>query len=144
MQNFSGKGSNKQSEGLKRVEEEHKQSEEKFGLEKVKKAKKKKTIMAAAIIIAIILIGLIIYYLASPGKYDDFAKCLTEKGVVMKGEDWCQYTKAQKAMFGKSFKYIDYQVESDLEIRPTWIIDGDTYERVQSFQTLSELTGCQY
>ena len=62
----------------------------------------------------------------------------------MYGEDWCTNTQGQKAMFGKSFKYIDYQVKTDLRIRPTWVIDENTYETVQSFQRLSALTGCEY
>lgn len=110
----------------------------------------KKTISTKTKTIAIIgTIFLIIaafttYAMLSPGQYDNFAKCLTEKGVVMYGEDWCQYTNAQKAMFGKSFQHVNYEVKQDLRYRPTWIIDNKKYEKVQSFQRLSALTGCKY
>ncbi len=102
-------------------------------------------IVASIIIGLIIIIGLPLTIRAvTPGKWDHFAQCLTEKGVVMQGEDWCQYTNAQKGMFGKSFKYIDYQIKEDLVLRPTWIIDGEKYEKVQSFERLRDLTGCDF
>ena len=119
--------------------------EEKFAPEKSKKARKtrkaRNIIILAAVVI--LLAAYISYAKLSPGKYDDFAKCLTEKGAVMYGEDWCQYTNGQKAMFGKSFKYVNYHVKTGLRIRPTWVIDGETYERVQSFERLAALTGCE-
>ncbi|MBI4447848.1 hypothetical protein HY643_02615 [Candidatus Woesearchaeota archaeon] len=95
------------------------------------------------IIIAVIG-SLTAYFVLSPGKYDDFAKCLTEKGAVMYGENWCKYTQAQKGMFGRSFKYVNYVQKTGLRLRPTWVINGETYETVQSFEKLSELTGCKF
>ena len=92
----------------------------------------------------LIIIALVSVFAFRPGKYDAFAKCLTEKKVVMYGEDWCPYTQAQKNMFGKSFKYVDYQVKTGLRVRPTWVIDDKLYERVQSFETLSALSGCDW
>ena len=59
--------------------------------------------------------------------------------------DWCKYTQGQAHMFGKSFKYINYHDESELpeiKTRPTWVINGKWYEKVQSFETLSSVTGC--
>lgn len=122
--------------------EEHQKREERFKLEKERKTKKKIKIIGLTVIIFLVISSLFTFYLRSPGKYDSFAKCLTEKGAIMYGEDWCQYTQGQKGMFGKSFKYINYEVKTDLKKRPTWIIDGKTYETVQSFQRLSSLTGC--
>lgn len=134
----------KQREQSRKAQEEHKQREELFSHEHHKKASRKKIILFSLIAVGILLIGGIAFALLTPGKYDNFAKCLTEKGVVMQGEDWCQYTNAQKAMFGKSFKHINYQVTPGLETRPTWIIDGQPYETVQSFERLAALTGCSY
>lgn len=63
---------------------------------------------------------------------DAFAKCLTEKGWVMYGAEWCGHCKVQKALFGDSFKYIKYiecpdntQLCLDKEISgyPTWKIE---------------------
>ncbi len=107
-----------------------------------KSRKRKKRILLATAIAGVLILGAVAGYMSRPGKWDDFAKCLTEKGAVMYGENWCPFTNAQKAMFGKSFKYIHYEVKKDLKVRPTWIINGTKYETVQSFQRLSELTGC--
>ncbi len=128
----------------KEVEEENKQREENFNLEKKKKSQKKNKIIVLSVVVLLVLVAVIAYALFSSGKYDNFAKCLTEKGAIMYGEDWCQYTQGQKAMFGKSFKYINYEIKPGLRLRPTWVINNNTYEKVQSFQRLSALTGCRY
>lgn len=135
--------SEKQKEESRMAQKTHEEREERFGQEKEKKGKRKKIIIASVAVLALIIVALITYAALSPGKYDSFAKCLTEKGAIMQGEDWCKYTNAQKGMFGKSFKYINYEVNERLDRRPTWIIDGKTYETVQSFERLSALTGCE-
>jgi hypothetical protein len=108
-------------------------------------AKKSKTklIVVSVFLVLVFVVGGYAYWVNfAPGTWDFFAKCLTEKGVVMQGEEWCQYTQAQKGMFGKSFKYVNYQINENLEFRPTWIIEGEQYQKVQSFERLSALTGC--
>ena len=125
-------------------QKEHELREENFRLEKQSKSKKKITFIAITTVILLVLGSWITYSIISPGKYDKFAKCLTEKGAVMYGEDWCKYTQGQKAMFGKSFKYVNYQVKTGLNKRPTWVIDGKSYETVQSFERLSALTECKW
>ncbi len=134
----------KSSDENKKAAEENKLRDERFKSEEEKKSKRKNKFIIIAVIVLIIIGSGVTYAVLSPGQYDNFAKCLTEKGVVMYGEDWCQYTQGQKRMFGKSFKYVNYEVKTDLKIRPTWIINEETYERVQSFETLSELTGCDW
>lgn len=101
-------------------------------------------------VIGVIIVAIATYSVYSttrPGPYDSFAKCLTEKGAVVYGAiDWCKYTQGQKAMFGNSWKYLNYQDFSKLpgiKKTPTWVINGKWYENVQSFQKLSELTGCK-
>ena len=82
---------------------------------------------------------------------DDFAKCLAQKGTVMYGAmDRCAFSQEQKPMFGKSFKYINYKEYTEfpkekgtIRSTPTWIINDQTYEKVQSFDRLSHLTGCE-
>ena len=49
-------------------------------------------------------------------KLDDFAKCLTQKSVVMYGAYWCPHCQAQKKLFGSSFKYVNY-VECTKDIK---------------------------
>lgn len=145
MGNFYERGFDKERERerSRRAEEEHRLREERFAKEREKKAKKKKKIVVGSIVVLLLFASIVAFYFLTPGQYDSFAKCLTEKGAVMYGEDWCQYTNAQKNMFGKSFKYINYQVKKGLSKRPTWVIDGKSYETVQSFQRLSALTGCE-
>ena len=91
-------------------------------------------------------VGTYFHYVAA-GPFDTFAKCLTERGAVMYGAiEWCKYTQGQAKMFGKSFKYVNYHDASELaglKTRPTWIIDGKWYEKVQSFEKLAEVTGCK-
>lgn len=88
----------------------------------------------------------------NPGKYDTFAKCLTEKNLTMYGAYWCAHCKSQKALFGDSFKYVNY-VECSTQTKlcldkgvngyPTWITsDGQKFEGEQSLKKLSDLTSC--
>ncbi|MBI4140877.1 hypothetical protein HY485_03510 [Candidatus Woesearchaeota archaeon] len=89
-------------------------------------------------------------YYFLPGPYDTFAQCLAEKGATMYGAmGWCEYTQQQRVMFGKSFKHLNYKEYTEFpaefgKIRktPTWVINGKTYENVQSFERLAQLTGC--
>jgi|SRR3989338_5737657 len=115
----------------------------------IQKPKRSKLVWIAAIVgLLIIAIGAYsVYSLNKPGNYDNFAKCLAEKGAVMYGAmDWCKYTQGQKAMFGNSFKYINYHEFGelpDIKKTPTWVINGKWYENAQPFEKLSELTGCK-
>lgn len=105
---------------------------------------------AIAVVVGIVILTTVVYSvysLSKPNPYDSFSKCLTEKGAVMYGAmDWCKFTQAQKAMFGNSFKYIDYHEFNQLEgikKTPTWVINGAWHENVQSFEKLAALTGCK-
>jgi hypothetical protein len=137
----------------KKIEEHRKESvvrAEKITKEIGKEKSKKKVKLAfiAAVCLALVLagIGYASYSSALPGKYDGFAKCLKDKGAIMYGAEWCQYTTAQKGMFGKSFKYINYKnydARADIKKTPTWEINGQLYENVQAFDRLASLAGCQ-
>lgn len=89
------------------------------------------------------------------GKYDDFAKCLTEKGATFYGATWCGHCNNQKQMFGESFQHVNY-IEcagegggqsgacefAGITAYPTWDINGERIQGAQKFETLSEKTGC--
>lgn len=84
---------------------------------------------------------------------DEFAKCLTQKGVKMYGASWCSHCANQKAAFGESFQYVDYvectEREADclaagVEGYPTWVINGNKYPGEQSFTSLASESGCTY
>lgn len=114
--------------------------------EKSKKAKYH-IIWAVIAVLALSVLSYSVYLFNRPGPYDSFAKCLAEKGAVMYGAmDWCKYTQGQKAMFGKSFKYINYHEFNELpgiKKTPTWVINGVWHENTQPFDKLSSLTGCK-
>ena len=113
------------------------------------KSTKSRYYAIAAVIGAVILAAAAysVYSAGRPGEYDNFAKCLKEKGAVMYGAmDWCKFTQAQKAMFGSSFKYVNYHEFNELpgiKKTPTWVINGAWHENVQPFDKLASLTGCK-
>ncbi len=118
-------------------------------LEKHKRKRKFLWISGTIILILLLAVGgYASWYFFMPGTYDNFAQCLTEKGAIMYGAiKWCKYTQAQANMFGKSFKYINYHDERELpglKTRPTWVVNGKWYEKVQSFDTLAAATECSY
>lgn len=86
------------------------------------------------------------------GKYDEFAQCLTEKGIVMYGAEWCSYCKAEKKAFGSSFRLVNYVecpdnpqlcLERGIEGYPTWMFaDGRKLEGKQGLEKLSWESGC--
>lgn len=133
------------------AQKEHEQrlEQQKEFHEQREKSKKTKYYVAGAVIVILIISGISysVYSMSKPGPYDSFAKCLTEKSAVMYGAmDWCKFTQAQKGMFGKSFKYINYHEYAELpgiKKTPTWVIDGKWHENVQSFDKLAAATGCQ-
>lgn len=92
-----------------------------------------------------------------PGKYDEFAVCLKDKGAVFYGAFWCTHCQAQKKLFESSVKLLPYvecstsdgqgqlQVCKDKKIEgyPTWIFaDGSILNGQVPLATLSEKTSC--
>ena len=88
---------------------------------------------------------------SAPGRYDDFAKCLTNDSVIMYGTTWCVHCQAQKALFEDSFQYINFvdcdknpQLCTDVGVQgyPTWNFNGANYPGELNFYNLSKLSGC--
>lgn len=88
----------------------------------------------------------------SPGPYDQFAQCLTDKGVKMYGADTCTHCKAQKAAFKGSFGKVTYIEcardpeackKANVTSYPTWDYDGKRKTGETSLSALSEFSGCQ-
>jgi len=114
---------------------------------------------ALLVIIILIVIGIVAwstsgYFVKDESEgsdLDKFAECLSEKGATMYGAEWCGHCKNQKEMFDASFKYVNYVecpdnpdvcVSAGIKGYPTWIVNGLPYAGEQSFERLSELTGC--
>lgn len=101
-----------------------------------------------------ILFGALVWKKYGPSVYDDFAQCLTDKGVKMQGAYWCSHCAAQKKLFGSSFRKINYEECSspgsttfdlcpDVQNTPTWVAgDGTRYEGQQSLEQLSTTFAC--
>jgi hypothetical protein len=80
------------------------------------------------------------------------AKCLSERGAIMYGTDWCHFCQEQKERFGESFQFVTYVncdyfkgrcEEAGIKGYPSWVIYGKTYSGVQSLERLAEISGCQ-
>ncbi len=112
-----------------------------------------------------LIIGLLLSVFALTGcgtvnggaSYDEFAACLTDEGMTLYGAFWCSHCADQKQMFGSAMDYIDYVecdpkgddgqpevcLEEGIEAYPTWKhADGRSWTGTQSFEKLSEITGC--
>jgi hypothetical protein len=91
-------------------------------------------------------------------RYDDFAKCLSQKGIKMYGSKDCTHCSRQKDSFEGAFQYVNYvecsvdgapgaeaQVCKDAGIQayPTWVFaDNTSVEGEMEFPDLSLKSGC--
>jgi len=104
-------------------------------------------------------IGWLIWSRSQPGRYDQLARCLTDKGAKMYGAYWCPHCKEQKEMFGASFKYVKYIEcslpggrgqnslcrQAGIKGYPTWEFgDGSRQAGKLSLFELAEKAGCPY
>jgi len=71
-----------------------------------------KTKFIIFIVLVVLIVGGIGAYFGlkpqAPGKLDEFAKALTDRGTKFYGAFWCTHCKAQKAEFGTSKQYLPY------------------------------------
>ena len=94
---------------------------------------------------------------AKPGQYDDFTKCLKDKGTIFYGAFWCSHCQNQKALFEKSKQYLPYVEcstengkgqtaiceQKGIKSYPTWVFaDGTQESREFDLNELAEKTGC--
>ena len=111
-----------------------------------------------AVLALVVLVGGFIWYQNTPGRLDDFAKCLGEKKAVFYGAYWCKYCQRQKAMFGKSAKKLPYTEcstpdgrgqlkvckDKKIESYPIWEFkDKSRLGGVVELEDLAEKTGCE-
>ena len=119
-----------------------------------------KTIIISIVVLVVADAGL--YFLVqannAPSELDGFAQCLTEKGAIFYGAFWCPHCQNQKALFGRSAKFLNYvecstpdgrsqtQVCKDTDVKtyPTWqFADSSRQTGEVSLQTLADKTSCQ-
>ena len=109
----------------------------------------------------LLVVGGLLYWMwvqeQAPGKFDQFAQCLKDKGAVFYGAFWCSHCQAQKKLFGNSAKHLPYvecstpdgkgqlQVCTDQKVEgyPTWkFADASEHASGLTLRELSEKTGC--
>ncbi|MBS3072976.1 C2H2-type zinc finger protein [Candidatus Pacearchaeota archaeon] len=131
------------------------------GIKKLSNVNKKKMRNWAVFIVIILVIVGVAYFLAfkpvTPGKYDDFAQCLTDNNVTMYGAWWCNHCQDQKDLFGDSWQYVNYiecstpDGNAQLPVctnagiggYPTWeLSNGSRIDRVLTLKYLSQITNC--
>jgi thiol-disulfide isomerase/thioredoxin len=116
-------------------------------------------------VIVLLIVGTIVTVLlrsnqapAGPGKLDQFAICLKDKGATFYGAFWCPHCQAQKKLFGTSAKLLPYvecstpdgnaqtQICIDKGIKgyPTWeFADGSRpFSGEATLVQLAEKTSC--
>ncbi|KKR31331.1 MAG: VKORC1/thioredoxin domain protein [Parcubacteria group bacterium GW2011_GWF2_39_8b] len=120
----------------------------------------KKYLYVAIGILVIVGVVWLIVTPGKPGKYDDFAKCIKDAEVTFYGAFWCKYCRSQKALFGKSAKYLPYVecstpdsrgqlqvcIDAGIKIYPTWQFGSSTADRITDVIELVDLadkTSCQ-
>ena len=123
-------------------------------MKEANKGKNKKYIIG---VVVLVVIFISVYSLtkpeSAPKELEEFAKCLTEKGVKMYGAYWCGHCNAQKEMFSDSFQYIDYVeceereedcLQAGIRGYPTWVFpEQNRIEGEATLEYLSQLSGCQ-
>src|SRR3989344_6553003 len=71
----------------------------------------KKNSIIIVVVVIIVCIGLFFWWSqvnSRPGKLDEFAKCLKDKGLIFYGAFWCPHCQNEKTLFGSSAKYLPY------------------------------------
>lgn len=88
---------------------------------------------------------------SDPITIEDFAKCLSEKGMVMYGVDTCEYCQTQKKMFGSAFSKVNYIncefeqstcAKENIFTYPVWTYQGKQFAGILFFPDLSKITSC--
>ncbi len=114
-------------------------------------------------IFAIVVIVVVYFWVASQKSNPvlaAFAQCLTQRGAVMYGADWCSHCQQEKANFKDAWQYINYVecpanpqkcLDAGIEGYPTWIfpstssgqVPGKKFVGYQGLEKLSQESGCQ-
>jgi thiol-disulfide isomerase/thioredoxin len=118
------------------------------------------------ILIDLLFVAGVVWLIVTPGnagkpdKYDDFAKCLKDKGAIFYGAFWCPHCLAQKALFGRSVQFLPYvecstangqgqlQVCKDAGVvsYPTWNFNASSTDILTGevpLAKLAEKTNCE-
>ena len=115
------------------------------------------------ILVVVVLVGAWagydFFYYRKVSTLDDFAKCVSSKGLRMYGAWWCPHCADQKELFGYSFQYVTYTEcgienqphseneqckQAGIQHFPTWqFADGSRKEGELQLSELSQRSGCK-
>jgi hypothetical protein len=108
----------------------------------------KKNILILLGIVIIMIVSTIVFAFGPKPDYYTLANCLTEKGIIMAGTDWCPACKSQREIFGDAFAKITYIncdnnnewcTTNNIQAFPTWVFPDGTQEiGVKDFSTLNQ------
>lgn len=119
-------------------------------------SKETKVFFGIIISIVVVIAGALVINAKTPGKYDDFAQCITDSGAKFYGAYWCPHCQTQKQVFGKSAKKLPYVecaknqseqtqvcIDQNVQSYPTWeFSDGSRVTGEQTFDELAAKTSC--
>jgi hypothetical protein len=83
---------------------------------------------------------------------DSLARCLSTRGALLFGADWCPACRHQNELFGSAASYLEHvdcdespTACADAGVRsiPAWEIGGRLHTGVQSLDSLADLSGCR-
>ena len=114
--------------------------------------------MKKVIIMSLLLISILVLAACSGPKLapatpevENLAKCLTEKGAVFYGTEWCPHCQDQKKLFGTAMEFITYVdcdknrdacVDAGIQGYPTWVIGNERLTGTQQLYKLSQVSEC--
>lgn len=110
---------------------------------------KKSNIITIVIILGVLVLAyFILNKPIAPVTSEEVAKCIGDNSLLYT-QLGCHACEKQEELFGETYQYlntIDCWFERDkcggVTATPTWIINGETIQGVQSVEKLQELTGC--
>ena len=111
---------------------------------------KKNTLITLAIIIVIIAFSWYVLNNKSENITEETAKCIGQKALLYT-KTGCFACEKQKEKIGETYQYLsirnfdtwDALGELGITSTPTWVINNNKYEGVQSIEKLKQLTGCK-
>lgn len=107
------------------------------------------------ITLGIVLVAFVVFvgftWISGQAEPQSFGHCLSEQEVTMYGVDWCPNCQDQKRLFGEDFANVNYINcdfqkelcrENGVTMYPVWSKGNAVLIGFQSFDRLSELSGC--
>jgi len=109
---------------------------------------KKRSWVTITIIVAVIILAIVLINASKNGVSKETAMCIANNSILYV-QFGCHACEIQEEMFGENYQYlnvIDCWFERErcegITFTPTWLINNEKYDEVQTIEKLKELTGC--